>query len=214
MQLFVKQMQHTANAEELQRKTWLIINMQICSNALWIKMNTCYPHRKMMPSCQTRMTLSMRSSGASITKEIFLSAKHIYFAGHKWGQERILTWWLWWKHCWSCGTRSRYPVIIPLSVAYNHIGLSCFGLMVQWCGRKCSLQDSDMDLSSPLVYVDSLHRRPPWSRWTEHVDCWRKETSKNFLMCRFSLTSHNIGDRWRDPAYRQVYRKVFGVTSS
>ena len=167
-----------------------------------------------MPSCQTRMTLCMRSSGASITKEIFILAKLIYFAGHKWGQERILTWWLWWKHCWSCGTRSRYPVIIPLSVAYNHIGLSCFGSMVQWYGRKCSLQDSDMDLSSPLVYVDSLHRRPPWSRWTEHVDCWRKETSKNFLMCRFSLTSHNIGDRWRDPAYRQVYRKVFGVTSS
>ena len=51
-----------------------------------------------------------------------------------------------------------------LSVAYNHIGLSCFGSMVQWYGRKCSLQDSDMDLSSPLVYVDSLHRRPPWSR--------------------------------------------------
>ena len=34
-----------------------------------------------------------------------------YHAGHKWGQERILTWWLWWKLCLSCGTRSRYLVI-------------------------------------------------------------------------------------------------------
>ena len=32
------------------------------------------------------------------------------------------------------------------------------------------------------------------------------------LSHRFSLPSHDIGDRWQDPDYRQVYRKVLGVT--
>ena len=41
---------------------------------------------------------------------------------------------------------------------------------MQWCLRKCYLQDSDMDVSSPLMYVDSFHRRPPWSRWTKERD--------------------------------------------
>jgi len=51
-------------------------------------------------------------------------------------------------------------------------------------------QDSDMDLSSPLMYIDSLHRRPPWSR--------------------FHLPSDDLGERWQDPEYRQVYQKILG----
>lgn len=34
----------------------------------------------------------------------------------------------------------------------------------QWNWVDLSEQDSDTDLSSPIMYVDSLHRRPPWSR--------------------------------------------------
>jgi len=49
-------------------------------------------------------------------------------------------------------------------------------------------QDSDMDLSSPLMYVDTFHRRPPWSR--------------------FPLPSDDLGERWQDPNNRQVYRKI------
>ena len=28
-------------------------------------------------------------------------------------------------------------------------------------------QDLDTNLSSPLLYVDGMHRRPPWTRWAK-----------------------------------------------
>ena len=129
--------------------------------------NTFYPHRKMMPSCQTRMTLCMRSSGASITKEIFIFSN-----------PRI-----------SCRAQMRaraHPDMVTVMKALLELWhskqvpcdmfteLFWFGLVVLWCGRKYHLQGLDMDISTPLIYVDSLHRRPPWSRWTNISELFNK----------------------------------------
>ena len=73
------------------------------------------------------------------TKEILKhqSLTILSYQGHKWGQERILAWWLWWKHYLACGTQTRWPDVQLLSVA--NIGwhfLVWQKMELTWCSNR------------------------------------------------------------------------------
>ena len=67
-------------------------------------------------------------------------------------------------------------------------------------GMWRSEEDPTTDLSTPLMYVDRVRRRAPWSRWVLG--------GRGPLELRLHLPTHMDGgseERWTDPEYRKVH---------
>ena len=80
-----------------------------------------------------------------------------------------------------------------------------------WLKMEMTKQDLDTNLSSPLLYVDGMHRRPPWTRWAKLL--WhQRELSFLLFSPRSPLPTQFVdeeeGRRWQSHGYKNVYSKV------
>ena len=80
-----------------------------------------------------------------------------------------------------------------------------------WLIMEMTKQDLDTNLSSPLLYVDGMHRRPPWTRWAKLL--WhQREFFVLLFLPRSSLPTQFVDEeedrRWQSHEYKNVYSKV------